>query len=167
MSSVTKTKLVLISGILLLTVGLLYSDSALPSSVEFYSLKRLQEKIFMIAKNNPRDKVNYYSLLLDKRLQEIQAVIENRDFNLILSSSLRYSTTAGLMTNLIVTGNLSDLYVPTVEKFKKHQIIFKSLDDNYPKDEGQEWKFIQDDYNYLSIYLQQLVDQFGNENTLK
>ena len=162
MSLISKIKLGLISGTLLLTVGILLSDQALPSSVELYSLKRLQEKIFMVVKTDPQDKVNYYNLLLDKRLEEILAIIQNRDFSLVLSSSLRYSTTAGLMTELIKSGHLTVASVTALEKFKKHQIIFKNLDDAYPKDEGQEWKYIQDDYNYLGIYSQQLKDAFGN-----
>jgi hypothetical protein len=162
MRGIIKIKLGLIGGLLLLIVALIFSDKALPSSPELYNLKRLQEKIFMLVKTSPQDKVNYYNLLLDKRLEEILAIIQNRDFNLILSSSLRYSTTAGLMTDLIKSNHLTDASSLVLEKFKKHQIIFKNLDDAYPKDEGQEWKYIQDDYNYLSIYSQQLKDAFGN-----
>ncbi len=142
---------------------MIFSDKAQPSSVELYALKRLQEKFFMAIKTNPRDKIDYYNILLDKRLEELKAIIKNRESNLILSSSLRYSTTAGLMTEIIRSNLLTDVVSPTKEKFKKHQEILKNLDDSYPKDEGEEWKFIQDDYNYLSIYSQQLTDVFGNK----
>lgn len=167
MRLIHKIKLGLIAVIFLLTVGILLSDQALPSSPELYSIKRLQEKIFMIVRTDPLDKVSYYDLLLDKRLEEIISIIENRDFNLILSSSLRYSTTVGLMTELIISNHMVEASNIAVDKFRKHQEIFKKLDDDFPKDEGQEWKFIQDDYNYLGIYIQQLNDAFGNENKTK
>ncbi|KKQ37371.1 MAG: hypothetical protein US55_C0033G0009 [Candidatus Levybacteria bacterium GW2011_GWC2_37_7] len=167
MSLVGKTKLIISGGLLLLAVSIFLSDSALPSSVELYGLKRLQEKIFMGIKTNPDDKVNYYNLLLDKRLSELVVVVENRQANLILTSSLRYSTTAGLMTEVIKTHRLADAAVATQEKFKEHQKIIRKLDDSYPKDENEEWKFIQDDYNYLAIYSQQLTDTFADETKVQ
>lgn len=167
MSLIGKTKLIISGGLLLLAVSIFLSDSALPSSVELYGLKRLQEKIFMGIKTNPDDKVNYYNLLLDKRLSELVVVVENRQANLILTSSLRYSTTAGLMTEVIKTHRLADAAVATQEKFKEHQKIIRKLDDSYPKDENEEWKFIQDDYNYLAIYSQQLTDTFADETKVQ
>lgn len=149
--------------LLVLIVATLFSDRALPSSVELFTLKRLQEKFFMAIKTNPKDKIDYYNILLDKRIEELKTIIKNREPNLILSSSLRYSTTAGLMTELIISNHLTEVVNTTQEKFKKHQEIFKNLDNSYQKDEGEEWKFIQDDYNYLSIYSQQLTNAFGNK----
>lgn len=163
MNLINKIKLIISGGLLILAVSLLLSDRALPSSPELYSLKRLQEKAFMVFKTNPRDKANYYNLLLDKRLNELIAIIESRQSNLILSSSLRYSTTAGLMTEIIKANRLANAVTATQEKFKEHQKIIRKLDDSYPKDENEEWKFIQDDYNYLAIYSQQLTDTFGDE----
>jgi len=165
MNLISKIKLFAIGGLLLLAIALLLSDRALPSSPELYSLKRLQEKIFMIVKTNPRDKVNYCNLLLDKRLNELIAVVGNNQSELILTSSLRYSTTAGLMTEIIKAHHLTDASTIAQEKFKEHQKMIRKLDDSYPKDENEEWKFIQDDYNYLAIYSQQLTDAFGNEIT--
>ena len=165
MNLISKIKLFAIGGLLLLAIALLLSDRALPSSPELYSLKRLQEKIFMIVKTNPRDKVNYYNLLLDKRLNELIAVVGNNQSELILTSSLRYSTTAGLMTEIIKAHHLTDASTIAQEKFKENKKMIRKLDDSYPKDENEEWKFIQDDYNYLAIYSQQLTDAFGNEIT--
>lgn len=163
MAITSKIKAGIIVGLSALIIAMIFSDSAQPSSVELYALKRLQEKFFMAIRISPRDKVDYYNILLDKRLEELKTVIKNRESNLILTSSLRYSTTAGLMTEIIKSNRLIDVINATQEKFKKHQEVLKKLDDTYPKDEGEEWKFIQDDYNYLSIYLQQLTNVSGNE----
>lgn len=158
MSTTNKVKLIITGGLLILAISILWSTRALPNSEELYDLKRLQEKIFLRLKTNSNDKINYYNMLLDERLNELVSLIENRQFDYILTSSLRYSTTAGLLTEMIINRQMNDSIPAVQKKFKKHQKIIKELDDSYPKDENEEWKFIQDDYNYLTIYSQQLAD---------
>lgn len=155
MSTIGKIKLLTTSGLLVLAVGLFTSGSALPGST-FYDLKRLQEKIFVAVKTNPVDRGNYYSLLLDVRLNELKAVVENRQFDYLRSSSLRYSTTAGLLTELIISRQVGELVPGIQNKFLNHQRIFQKLFDSYPFEANDFGKFIQDDYNYLEIYSNQL-----------
>ena len=71
------------------------------------------------------------------------------------------------MTEIIGANHLADAAAATQEKFKEHQKIIRKLDDSYPKDENEEWKFIQDDYNYLAIYSQQLTDTFADETKVQ
>lgn len=120
----------------------------------------------MAVRSNPEERTKYGLILLDKRLSELVYLVESRQSDYILTSSLRYSTTAGQVTELIIPSRLTALVTPTKEKFREHQKIIKKLDDSYPKDESEEWKFIQDDYNYLAIYLQQLTDTFGDETKI-
>lgn len=159
MNLIGKIKLVLIGGLLMLAVSLPLSDTAVPSSTNLYNLKRLQEKIFMAVRLNPEEKVKYNLFLLDKRLSELAYLVENRQFDYILTSSLRYSTTAGQATELIISHEVTALVGPAKEKFVAHQKVIQALYNSYPHDENDKGKFIQDDYNYLNIYLDKLSDK--------
>lgn len=153
-----RVKLLITAGLLILAFSILLSDRAIPNSENLYDLKRLQEKIFMAVKTNPRDKKDYYDILLDKRLKELVAIVENGQYDYVLTSSLRYSTTAGRLTELIIDHQIKDSISATQNKFREHQETIKKLASSYPSDENERGKFIQDDFNYLEIYLSQLAD---------
>jgi len=153
MSLKMKMKLGLLGGLMALAVSLFVSGNAMPDSADLFRLKRLQEKVFMKMKINSEDKVEYYSFLLNKRLNELKYLVEERQYAYILSSSLRYSTTAGLMTEVITANDMDNVIVPTIKMFKEHQLVFSQLVETYPFKDSGEWKFLQDDYNYLEIYL--------------
>ncbi|OGC47742.1 hypothetical protein A2886_01815 [candidate division WWE3 bacterium RIFCSPHIGHO2_01_FULL_42_13] len=131
---------------------LLLSPQTNPDFPELYKVKRLQEKIFFTLQSTPLRKVVYYRTLLNTRVQELQNLVKNRNYDYILSSSLRYSTTAGNLTELILQNDLSDQIPPTLEQFKSHQEIFRFLLIDYPTEDNDSWKYLQDDINYLTIY---------------
>lgn len=156
MNALTKIELAAIILISILTVTLLYSDKIQPSNVEFYTIKRLQEKVFLSIKNSPTDKINYYNQLLDKRLEEFIFLVNNKDYDYFYTASLRYATTAGLMVEIIKSDNLNSVVKTTLAKFKDHQKIIQKIYDSYPHAENDRGKFIQDIYNYLEIYISKL-----------
>lgn len=145
-----KQTLLIIIGILLFII--LVSPKANPDSPELFKIKRLQEKMFFAVQPSPSRKATYYLSLLDTRAQELDNLVKNNSYSYILSSSLRYSTTAGKLTELILQNGLQKLIPSTLEKFKSHQKLFKSLLTDYPTEENDSWKFLQDDINYLTIY---------------
>ena len=57
------------------------------------------------------------------------------------------------MTEIITTNNLTSVVLPTKDMFKKHQVTFNQLVETYPFEDSGEWKYLQDGYNYLDIYL--------------
>lgn len=156
MNTLTKVKLALILLLSILTVSLLYSDKIQPNNVELYTIKRLQEKVFLSIKNNPADKIDYYNQLLDKRLEEFIYLVNNKDYDYFYTASLRYATTAGLMVEMIKSSDLKSAVKPILSKFKDHQIIVQKIYDSYPHAENDRGKFIQDIYNYLDIYIAKL-----------
>lgn len=156
MNTLTKIKLAAICLLSILTISLLYSDKVQPSSVELYTIKRIQEKVFMSIKNNPVEKINYYNQLLDKRLEEFIFLVNNKDYDYFYTASLRYATTAGLMVEMIESNNLSTFVKPTLAKFRDHQRVIQKIYDSYPHAENDRGKFIQDIYNYLDIYISKL-----------
>ena len=132
----------------------------MPISDNLFKLKRAQEKTLMLIKRDPSSKVSYYHILLDKRLKEIIFLIIDRRFNKLVFPSQRYATTAGELTEIIISNNLSEMATPTRKIFTKHQNKIQEILDSYPREINDEWKFIQDDFNYLEIYKNQLSEAF-------
>lgn len=148
----TKFKQSLLLSLGIVLVIILLSSGANPDSPELYKVKRIQEKVFFIIQPTPARKAAYYRALLNIRAQELENLVKSKSYNYIVTSSLRYSATAGNLTELIKQNNLSDQKAPTIEEFKTHQRFFESLVSGYPTDDNEEWKYIQDDVNYLAIY---------------
>lgn len=154
-----KTKIQLISIILLsiLALSLLISQSANPAMSLFFNMKRVQEKAYMKFKTTPEARLDYMSVLLDNRLGELESLVKNKNYTFLLTSSLRYSTLAGQMTELVVSNNLKDKAVGTKAQFNNHKKILNDLYIAYPKNtDNLEYKYLEDDMNYLDLYLEKL-----------
>lgn len=151
-------KIGIIFVLVLLALTLISSRNANPNDQLIYGLKRIQEKAFLLSLSNPKDKVMYMRTLLDNRLKELTSVVVNKHYEFVLNSALRYSTLAGQITELETANNLIDLVGPTKQQFEDHYKKLQDLYIFYPKNipDNVEWKYIQDDYNYLKIYLDQL-----------
>jgi hypothetical protein len=157
-----KKKLIFISiSLLVIFVLILLNISvANPTSGVFYSLKRLYEKTQINLKQTPKEKLDYQYILLDKRLSELTYIVENGVSQGILTSSLRYSTTAGQITDIIIQNNFKDEAKKARGKFAIHYAIVKNLLQKYSGN-ASEMKFITDDLNYLTIYIK-LLSEFEN-----
>lgn len=155
-----KTRIQLGAIILLavLAIALLLSQKANPDAPLLFKLKRLQEKAFLKTKSNPADKVDYMVSLLDNRLIELQNQVNNKSYNYILPSASRYSTLAGQITDLVVANNMTSKAEVIQSQFLNHQKGLDDLYQIYPKNtDNWEWKYIQDDINYLQLYLDKLA----------
>ncbi|MDD5147489.1 MAG: DUF5667 domain-containing protein [Candidatus Daviesbacteria bacterium] len=148
--------LIILLGIFVLS--LLLSMGASPDMPPFFALKRVQENLFLKFKSNPGERVDYMSNLLNSRLEELQNVVKNKNYDYVLKASLRYSTLVGRITELIEANNLTDKVEAIKSQFLEHQKILDTLYVAYPKNipDNVEWKYIQDDFNYLKLYLDQL-----------
>ncbi len=153
-----KIQLGLIIILAVIALSLLLSLKATPDMVPFFALKRVQEKAFLKIKSTPGDKVDYMSSLLDSRLEELQNVVKNKNYDYVLHSSLRYSSLAGQITDSVVTNNLTDKVEGVKTQFSNHRKLLDELYVAYPKNirDNVEWKYIQDDFNYLKLYLDKL-----------
>jgi hypothetical protein len=92
---------------------------------------------------------------LDERLSELVFIVEKGNSPYVLTTSLRYSTTAGQITELIMQNNLRDEARNAKKNFEKQLLVIKTLPQKYPKDD-QEIKYVIDDANYLEIYIGKL-----------
>ncbi len=155
----SRIQLGLIIILIIMAVSLLFSQKANPNQKLLFGLKRVQEKIFLKTKITPQAKVDYMSNLLEIRLQEIQNVVNNKSYFYLLYSSLRYSTLAGQITDLIIESKMTDKLEVVKDQFLTHQKILNDLYVAYPKNTSNlEYKYIQDDYNYLKLYLDKLAE---------
>lgn len=147
---------------ILALIVFLFTPSAKPDSNLFFKLRRLQEENTLKFKGLPTTKLKYYNQLLDERLEEIEYIINRGRIDLLWSSSLRYSTTAGRITDLLLGNDLPSEKRYYVDKFRQHrqvlELILKDYYDKYPPGTfaTDQWKFIQDGINYLDLYLERL-----------
>lgn len=158
MNTKVKIQLGLIVILIIIASSLILSQKASPSLSPLFKLKRLQENTFLKLKSNPKDKINIMSSMLDSRLEEIKNLVESKNYNYVLNASLRYSTLAGQITELTITNNFKDKVPAITDQFTTHQKVLLNLYEIYPKNipGNVEWKYIQDDYNYLKLYLDKL-----------
>lgn len=152
-----RIQLALIIILILTVISLLGSRKANPDSILF-PLKRGQEKVFLKLQSSPSDRVDYMSSLLETRLQELQSQVNNKSYGYILPSASRYSTLAGQITELIVANNMVDKVNALKSQFERHKKVLDDLYVIYPKNtDNMEYKYIQDDFNYLILYLDKLA----------
>lgn len=139
-------------------VALFVADSrkAEPDNQPFYNAKRLFEKIELKLERSNEAKVNYLYQLLDLRLSELQFLVLNNESPYILNASLRYSTTAGQITDLISQNNLVDQKPIAKQKFEDHLTKIEQLISSGHDNNG-EIKYVTDDINYLKTYLSKLA----------
>lgn len=138
-------------------ISLLFSQTANPDNPPLFALKRVQEKVYLKLKSDPVDKVDYMGSMLESRLSELQNQVNNQSYGYILPSALRYSTLAGQITDLIVVNHLTEKAEETKKQFLNHQKALDVIYVIYPKNtENVEYKYIQDDFNYLKLYLDKL-----------
>jgi Domain of unknown function (DUF5667) len=139
--------IIIISSIFLLHI---VSQNALPNWLGFYEIKRLEEKIFLSLQSTDAQRVEYLTLLLDKRLEELQSVVKNRNYDTYYQSNLRYGTQAGQLTEFILSKNLENQRKATLIHFRKHEQEISNL--LKQEDQQENSKFIRDSLNYLAIY---------------
>jgi hypothetical protein len=151
----------LFGGIILFVILTYLSRDVYPTS-SLYNFKRIYEKVNFILKPTPSEKAEYFTLLLDKRFDELQRVYIIDHFY-ILSSSLRYSTTAGEATKYIVDNNLTGNVLPLKRKFESHKKLAEKMAREY-KGKGESASYIQDIANYADIYQNSLDEFCRNKN---
>ncbi|MBI2330441.1 hypothetical protein HYU94_03545 [Candidatus Daviesbacteria bacterium] len=144
--------------LVILAGSLLLSQKANPDAQLLFGLKRLQENVFLRFQSSPQSKVDYMSSLLNSRLTELQNVVNQKKYDHVLPAASRYSTLAGRITDLVIANNLTDKVDSIENQFLNHQQILDNLYVVYPKNipDNVEWKYIQDDFNYLGLYLDKL-----------
>lgn len=135
-------------GIALFVLLLFLSRNAMPNS-GMYSFKRINEKLISITKLKPKDKIDYQILLLSERMREIDFIYHSKSRHLLLSTSMRYSSTAGKLTEMLVAENDSNIKKQVLWIFSKDRVKLKKLEMGY---KWFEKKFLADASYSLEQY---------------
>lgn len=165
-----KKYFVSVSALLLLAFGVLSTNvfgtggdiSIEPQSVNpkdgyRYSIKRAWEKgVLFVLSVSKEKKVDYYQELLDKRLSELYKISEGKEIAQIEKGTQRYFTTAGELSEFIINHRLTGKIDSTRELFEKHLVALESFEQNF-NPSTSEWRFLEDDINYLKTYLSRLT----------
>ncbi len=119
-----------------------------------FSFKRLQEKIiFAFFTFSAQSKYMYQRDLLSKRLAELKYVVDNKDISNIQTTSQRYYTTAGDLTQFTIKNNQDKNAFK--EQLSSHLLILENLKKEF-NDTTAEWRFIEHDIDYIKTYISQL-----------
>lgn len=157
MSREIKIKLGLIVFLVVLCTSLILSREASPNNPFLFSVKRVQEKAFLALHFSKQGKLDYMSSMLNDRLGELSTVVNKQSYSYVLPAASRYSTLAGEITDYILANNLKDESSLITDQFNKHQKLLRDLYVIYPKNTTNvEYKYIEDDFNYLKIYIDKL-----------
>ncbi len=153
----TKIQLGLIAVLVVVVIALIVSQNASPDFPPFFALKRIQEKVFLNLKSSPQQVIDYKRSLLNNRLEELSSQVNRKSYGYILPSAQRYSTLAGEITETVISNNMKDQIPSIINQFNDHKKVLQDLYVIYPKNtDNWEWKYIQDDINYLDLYLDKL-----------
>ena len=89
----SKLKLIIFifSLLVIMSLVVLASRSANPNNKPLYNVKRLYEKTQLSLKSTPVARLNYLYSLLDKRLAELNFIVENGESLYVLPTASRYS----------------------------------------------------------------------------
>lgn len=120
-----------------------------------YGVKRFKEKFFLVAAFSKNKKADYYLKLIDARLAELKYTIENKDMANFESSTQRYFTTVGQYVEHLTAKKVSYDKKAIEKRFSAHVPVLEKLRDSFASDTA-EWRFVQDDINYLKGYLDRL-----------
>lgn len=126
-----------------------------PNAGTRYLVKRLKEKLILFLKFDQESRISYIQTLLDKRLSELAYISDNKNTAFIETTSSRYESTAGQLTEALIKFNNPAKEKDAKEKFANHLEILSKIQTNFSPTTA-EWRFIENDINSLRIYSQQI-----------
>ena len=130
-------------------------DSVNPPDGMPYLLKRVKEKIGLFFSFSNESKIDSYKKLTKIRLAELKYIIEKNQMGYFEQSTQRYFTTVGQLTALVTSKNLTGQYIPVKDELLSHIPVLTKLRDSYDYDTA-EWRFVEDDINYVKGYIDSL-----------
>lgn len=123
-----------------------------------YLMKRIQEKIGLFFSFSNDNKIKNYKKLVTVRLSELKFIVEKKEMAYFEQTTLRYFSTAGQFTSFLINSNKKNEFTSVRDEFKSHIPVLENLRDNYDSTTA-EWRFIQDDINYIKGYINSLSSE--------
>lgn len=116
---------------------------------------RLQEKITLFFKFSSQDKARYQKDLIEKRMAELEFVINSGQGDLIEEVSSRYAAYVGKFSDYVVSKNVTDEKHQFLVMFDSHLKILEELRDHFPSNSGF-WLLLQHDINTVKIFSEKI-----------
>ncbi len=150
----------IIAMIFLFSFSTAQADSATPSAtikVDHIAgiLEKIGEKISMFFKFNKEDKVAYYQELLNKRLAEVNFVMETEQGDMIEETTTRYNAYLGNLSDYLIKNKVISKKESTLAIFEKDTKVFEKLHMQVPVDSGF-WILIQHNINSIKIFKEKI-----------
>lgn len=117
--------------------------------------ERLSERITLFFKFSAEEKISYQKMLAEKRLAELQYVIEEKKGDLIEETSSRYSTYLGRLTQQLVSSRLIGRKDEILKIFDLHSQVIEELTSKIDRDSGF-WLLLQHNANSIKLYSDQI-----------
>ncbi len=134
----------------------LHKENVNPGDDISYIIKRVREKISLVLLSfSPNRKADFYIQLTDVRINELGYIVDKKDIANIQTTSQRYSSAAGELTQYVISKNLTSLKDKIIQKFESHIKTIEKLKKNYDSNSA-EWRFLEYDSSYLKTYQQKL-----------
>jgi hypothetical protein len=118
-------------------------------------LEKVWEKVGLMVRLTKGAKYSYRVGLLEKRLAELEYVVETEKYNYIEDSASRYSTYAGKLNELLLSNNMVAEYEKVIGIYERHKIIIGQLQANFQYDSAW-WLVTQHDLNVLDEFILKL-----------
>jgi hypothetical protein len=133
--------------------GLLLKPKIIPGTFQ-YNLERAWEKVYISFIFSNKGRVKYYNHLLDKRLSELNYLVETKDLSNIENSSYRFSYQAGVLAEALEFED-NNSRLATISKFKDYSSFLEKLRDEFPAN-SSNWLLIQQNIDTLKILSEKL-----------
>jgi hypothetical protein len=127
---------------------LVVSQNVGPTS-PLFPIQRIDESLILFTKYSPDAKIEYYQSLIQKRFLDISSVVKTNHRDILVSVSLRYSTTVGRAVELALASDTRKIQLKLdLEQQKK---MLQNIVNNYKSNDLRQ-KYIEDDINYINTY---------------
>lgn len=128
-----------------------------PSDGFNYGLKRFKEKLLLILPfRSAKSKAELYEQFTKNRLAELKYVVDQKDMANFENATTRYFTTVGQFADFLTKNGTADQKSQAVRNLSSHIPVLEDLRDTFEGQEKAEWRFMQDDINYVKMYTEQL-----------
>lgn len=118
---------------------------------------RFLEEATLHLKFKREAKASYYQYLIEKRLAELEWIIENKKFDFVEDASSRYATFLGKFTHYIIANKMRDQKEPVLNMLSRHKEVITKLQENFQFESGW-WLLLQHDINSTQIFADKLKE---------
>lgn len=121
------------------------------------NIEKIGEKLSLFLKFDSKSKLEFYEYLAEKRLAELEYVVNKEDHDNVEITASRYATYISNLTNYAEANQVKEEKEDLVKLFERHALAVSSFRDKYKFESGW-WLAIQHDVNLAN----QFHDKFKN-----